>query len=354
MDHVIHGGNVWQGNDPAAWLDFSANIRPDGPPDWVKNALMDAMDGMPYYPDPAMKRAKKALAEYLELPTAFVLPTAGGISAIDMATHLESAGMLQFAPCFAEYARLSENRGAKIGNIPILTGRHRIGDPAQQAKGRLLEGCTVWLCNPLNPIGCAFAVGQIEGLLRQVEAKNGWLIVDEAFIPYCPEHSVTGLLKDHERLLIAGSMTKILGIPGVRLGYLCAQPHVLAQISRYQLTWELSCFAEAVLCGLPKHKKEVRAYSETNACRRAHLTKGLEGLGAHVYPSEASFVLADFGRPMAVISQKLKEKGILVRQCSNFEGVNDGCHLRLAVKDEQANNRLLGALREAMTCAENP
>ena len=343
---MIHGGNVWQGSSPAEWLDYSANIRPEGAPDWLKDALISAMDKLLYYPDQEMKRAKQALADYLDLPVEYVLPTAGGISAIDLATHLPGSGMRQFTPCFAEYAMLSANRGKTIGHIPLLTGRHAIGDPEQQAKDHLSEGCTVWLCNPLNPIGCAFTKEQIERLLRLVEEKNGWLVVDEAFIEYCPEHSAAGLIINHERLLVTGSMTKILGIPGVRLGYLCAQPQVLEQLGKYQLTWELSCFAEAVLCALPKHKAEVRAYAEINARRREHLRKGLEELGVYVYPSEAAFVLADFGRPVDGLIEKLKERRILVRQCMNFEGVDDGNHLRLAVKDEEANNKLIEALQE--------
>ena len=350
---MIHGGNVWQGTSPDQWLDYSANIRPEGAPDWVKDALMNAMNRLSYYPDPTMKKAKQALSNYLELPAEYVLPTAGGISAIDLATHLPGTGMLQFTPCFAEYSMLSENRGKIIGNIPLLTGRHIIGDPAEQAKGRLFEGCTVWLCNPLNPIGCAFTSEQIEQLLALVEKKHGWLVVDEAFIEYCPEHSVVSTVKEHERLLVTGSMTKILGIPGVRLGYLCAQPQVLAQIGKYQLTWELSCFAEAVLCALLEHKAEVQEYCKINARRREHLCKRLERLGVYVYPSEAAFVLADFGKPVHGLIEKLKEKRILVRQCMNFEGLNDGCHLRLAVKDEESNNKLIEAIREEMICAEN-
>ena len=350
---MIHGGNVWQGNSPAQWLDYSANIRPEGAPGWVKDALMGAMDKLAYYPDPTMKKAKRALSDYLELPDEYILPTAGGISAIDMATHLHSTGMLQFTPCFAEYSMLSENRGKPVGNIPLLTGRHIVGDPAEEAKDRVFEGCTVWLCNPLNPIGCAFTPEQIERLLTFVEEKNGWLVVDEAFIEYCPEHSVVGLIKEHERLLVTGSMTKILGIPGVRLGYLCAQPQVLEKIGKYQLTWELSCFAEAVLCALPDHKAEVQNDCEINARRQNHLRRGLEGLGVYVYPSEAAFMLADFGKPVEGLIEKLKAKGILVRQCMNFEGVNDGQHLRLAVKDEVSNDKLIAAIREELVCAEN-
>ena len=350
---MIHGGNVWQGSSPDGWLDYSANIRPEGAPDWVKDALAGAMDKLHYYPDQEMKRTKQAISDYLNVPVEYVLPTAGGISAIDMATYLPSNGVLQFTPCFAEYSMLSANRGKPVGNIPLLNESHIIGDPAQQAKTCLFEGCTVWLCNPLNPIGCAFTAEQVGRLLALIEEKNGWLVVDEAFIEYCSEHSVVSLIKNHERLLVTGSMTKILGIPGVRLGYLCAQPQVLAEIGKYQLTWEVSCFAEAVLCALPEHKEDVLAYGEINARRREHLRKALEGLGVYVYPSEAAFVLADFGMPVNGLIERLKVKGILVRQCMNFEGVNDGNHLRLAVKDEISNNRLIEAIREEMICAEN-
>ncbi len=46
-----HGGNVWQGEKPSEWLDFSANLRPEGIPAWVKAALESAKAEARYYPD---------------------------------------------------------------------------------------------------------------------------------------------------------------------------------------------------------------------------------------------------------------------------------------------------------------
>ncbi len=345
---MIHGGNVWQGDAPDRWLDYSANIRPEGAPGWVKSALTGAMSRLSYYPDPSMSRAKQALGEYLGLPEEYVLPTAGGISAIDLAAHLPSDGMIQFSPCFSEYSMLGGNQGKEVRSISLLTGLHALGDPASLAGECLPENSMVWLCNPLNPVGTAFSGDAVMRLLELIEKRHGWLIIDEAFIEYCPSYSSVSLIREHERLLITGSMTKILGIPGVRLGYLCAQPQVLVQLRKYQLTWELSCFAEAVLYALPEHKMDIMADAERNARRREHLRSGLERMGVFVYPSEAAFLLADFARPAAPIAERLREKGILVRQCMNFEGIDDGCHLRLAVKEEASNDRLLAALKEAM------
>ena len=370
-----HGGNVWQGGAPSDWLDYSANLRPEGAPRWVRDALTAGMANIRFYPDPTMRRARQALAEYLDLDAAQVLPTAGGISAIDLTAQLPASGALLATPCFGEYEMLCARHGLPVHKATLLRERHEIdavvrvaftpphatlprerheiGDPAAQLKDALFEGALVYLCNPLNPVGAAFTRGQVENLLDQVEDAKGWLVVDEAFIEYCPRHSVVELIAHHPRLLVTGSMTKILGVPGVRLGYLCGQPEVINQLSGRQITWELSCFAEAVACALPEHRADILADGETNARRREHLRARLEKLGIFVYPSEAAFVLADFGRPVAPLVKYLKEKHILVRECMNFDGLDDGRHLRLAVKDEQSNERLLQALREAMVCAEN-
>lgn len=350
---MMHGGNVWQGESPSEWLDYSANIRPEGAPDWVMAALASAMGNVSYYPDPGMCRAREAMATYLGLPEDCVLPTAGGISAIDMATHLDAESMVVCTPCFGEYEQQSSNRGKPIRRISLLRERHSMGDPAEMVGSALPENCAVWLCNPLNPVGTAFGRDRVEALLDCVEAKNGWLIVDEAFIEYCPEHSVAALVETRERLLVTGSMTKILGIPGVRLGYLCAQPQVMERLRRYQLTWELSCFAEAVACALPENAEQIRMDAWLNAARRERLKAALEDMGVFVYPSEAAFLLADFGRPVETIERRLKDKKILVRSCMNFDGLDDGCHLRLAVKDDASNDRLVRALREAMACVES-
>ena len=58
---MIHGGNVWQGDGPGGWLDYSANIRPEGAPEWVREALLAA--GI----DPARRAETLTLEEFADL-----------------------------------------------------------------------------------------------------------------------------------------------------------------------------------------------------------------------------------------------------------------------------------------------
>lgn len=344
---MTHGGNVWQAGKPEQWLDFSANLRPEGTPEWAKQAMIAGIENARYYPDPDMKRAGRALAEYLEVDASFVCPAAGGISAIAMANCLETSETLIFTPCFCEYAQFA---ASPVRKISLLQADRRIALPE---KLEIKKNSLVWFCNPMNPVGYAFSRPEILRLLAAVEDAAAYLAIDEAFIEYCPEHTALDLLQKHERLLIVGSMTKIMGIPGVRLGYLCAQPQVLAQLRRHQTTWELNCFAEAIACALPQHRQDICLDSQRNACRREMLVEGLRGLGIYVYPSQSACILACFDRPVDSIAEKLREQKILVRSCMNFDDINDGFHLRLAVKDEQSNQILIDVLREVLLCTGN-
>ena len=199
-----HGGNVWQGERPSDWLDYSANLRPEGAPRWVRDALTAGMENIRYYPDPQMRRARVALAEYLNLDAAQVLPTAGGISAIDLTAQLPASGALLATPCFGEYEMLCVRHDLPVRKASLLRENHVLGDPAIQLKDALFEGALVYLCNPLNPVGAAFTRDQVENLLHEVDGVNGHLVVDEAFIEYCPRHSVVDLIARHPRLLVTG------------------------------------------------------------------------------------------------------------------------------------------------------
>lgn len=183
-------------------------------------------------------------------------------------------------------------------------------------------------------------------LLEKLEAVGGRLVVDEAFIDYCPEHSVRDRVADRPALAVLGSLTKVLAIPGVRLGYLAAHPSVTEVLREGLLPWRLNCVADAVAAALPGHRTDFEQIRRLNDARREALAAALAGIGARVYPSDANFLLCDFGRDMRPDIQRLKARGILVRPCGMFPGLNHR-HVRLCVRTEEENLKLVAALKGA-------
>lgn len=325
---MTHGGNVWQGNGPESWLDFSANLRPEGSPEWVTKTVAQALSHMRYYPDLSMKEARRGLAAYAGVDESHILPTAGGIAAIDLALRLKKGPMRPIGTTFGEYARRAK----------LLNRETRMDDHLGEA------GETAILCNPNNPTGSALSREETLEMHGLFSSRGGELIVDEAFIDYCPEISVRRDVCD--TLTAVGSLTKILCIPGVRLGYVCASPENIEKLEKLALPWQLGFAASAVASALPEHLDEIRRDAEKNAERRRRMALDLRSLGVQVQPSKANFLLCRFDRPMGPTVEKLKERHILVRTCASF-GLSD-CWLRLAVRTEEENQRLIEELKQCL------
>ena len=329
---MTHGGNVWQGASPEDWLDFSANLRPEGPPNWVIEAMARAMREARYYPELSMRDARAGLAAYAGVPPECILPTAGGIEAIDLLCRAGVGRVLTMPPTFCEYARRARACG-------------REDAPFESAEA-VQRGDTVFLGNPNNPTGAALPRGRVLELAEAVLKSGGALAMDEAFIDLCPEESVRDQAARTPGLMAIGSLTKALCIPGARLGYLVAAPAWVDRFGALAAPWSLNAFAAAVARALPDHLHELAEDRRLNDLRREALSKSLAALGAKVLPSKANFLLSDFGRPMADVVQTLKRESILVRECASF-GLPPS-FLRLAVRTEAENARLIAALERAL------
>ncbi|MBR1821726.1 MAG: histidinol-phosphate aminotransferase family protein [Clostridia bacterium] len=331
---ITHGGDVWRRGAPESWLDFSANLNPEGPPDWVRAAMAAGLENAAFYPDPRSEAALAGLSAHLAIPADCLLPANGGIEAAAIAAGMSERHVI-VQPTFQEYARLCrQHRDASWDGL-----RTYAPEPGE----------CLWLCNPNNPTGGALTRAEVLELLSRMEAAGGRLIVDEAFVGYCPEHSVVDAVSAHPALIVLGSLTKILTIPGARLGYLAAHPSVIAGLRDGLPPWRLNCLADAVAAALPGHAADFERVWALNAHRREKLAAALEALGARVYPGAANFLLCDFGRDMRPAIERLRERSVLVRPCGMFPGLTHG-HLRLCVRTEAENARLIEALREA--CAK--
>lgn len=318
-----HGGNVWEGEGPESWLDFSANLRPEGTPDWVMETMKRALLDTRYYPDRAMKAARRGLAAYAGVDERQILPTAGGASAIDLVMSQAKEKVCVPHVTFGEYRERA-----------LVHGR------CVEEWGRRKEASFI-LCNPNNPTGRACTREEVLALHAEIAATGGELIVDEAFIDFCPENSVRSDVQ--EGLTVVGSLTKTLCIPGVRLGYICAAPEKIESLEKQTLPWALGTLASAVASKLPEHLGKLHEGVMANAARRERFADALAALGAEVMPSNANFLLVDFKRNMIKAAERLKKERMLVRTCASF-GLPDSVW-RLAVKRDEENQLFVQTLR---------
>ena len=329
---VIHGGNVWQGEKPEDYLDFSANLNPEGPPAWVTDAMKEGLSHVRYYPEISGAAARGGIAKHLKLPADCVLVTSGGIEAAALAAKLPGQPVIA-EPTFQEYGH--------------LCGEYRTLLRSELKSLRFSKGDALWLCNPNNPTGDALKREEVLSLLDRAENAGARLVVDEAFIEYCPEHSVADCVLDHPALMVLGSLTKVLAIPGIRLGYMAAHPDVIRNLQESLTPWRLNCVAEAVAAALPGHEADFDEIRSLNDVRRSRFAEALKALGAEVHPSQANFLLCDFKRDMRPMIEVLRSRHILLRPCGMFPTLTHR-HVRLCVRREGENERLARELSIAL------
>ena len=132
------------------------------------------------------------------------------------------------------------------------------------------------------------------------------------------------------------------GMPGLRLGYgLCSDSVLLRKMEEAVQPWNVS--QPAQMAGIAACKEQAfaaktRAYISSE---RMFLKEELEKLGFYVYPSKANYLF--FEAPVDLYERCLEEQ-ILIRDCSNYRGLEKG-YYRIAVKSHEENLELLQILK---------
>lgn len=356
LEKFGHGGDLVTAGErygipPDGFLDYSANINPLGPPRRVLEVLQRHLPQVVRYPDPAHRAFRHALAERLNLPQEWLLPTNGAAEAMALAIlALEPRTVGVVYPCFSEYGQLSRQFGAKLLGV---YGRAEDGYKPQEAELYELfqQADLVFVGSPNNPTGICCTPDELAQMAEWTGQTDTWLVVDEAFLDFVREErqfSLAAQLSRHPRVILIRSMTKMYAIPGLRLGYAIALPKTISRMRAKQVSWSVNSLAllAGELC--LKEREYERKTRELIAAERAFLTSFFTSEeGWQVWPGEANFLLVH--TPQWLDAQQLQDalgkNGVLIRNCAMYPGL-DSRHVRIAVRKREDNLRLVHLLRQ--------
>jgi threonine-phosphate decarboxylase len=348
----IHGGQLREiserfGVPASELLDFSANINPDGPPPGVISALRASLDDprtITQYPDVQQPELKQAIARLAGVVPENVALANGFVPLLEAALgSLPIRHCVLPVPAFNEYRQALERNGIAITPhvlIPELNFHYDIDAMLSGQPDAIL------LANPQNPSGVICDRSQMMDLVARAATRNTHVLLDEAFIDYEQQQSLASEIDRFPNLIVFRSVTKFYAIPGLRVAYALACSPLIRSIDAHLAPWPVATLAARGALAALQDKTYALQTCERNHLRKAHLRSGLEALGLHPYPSAANFLLfrVPFGPAPGVLWQTLiVEHQILLRCCENYEGLPSH-HFRTAVRDRDANERLVEAL----------
>jgi histidinol-phosphate/aromatic aminotransferase/cobyric acid decarboxylase-like protein/choline kinase len=231
-----------------------------------------------------------------------------------------------------------------------------LGDVAAKAA----DSDLVVLVNPNNPTGTTVATAEIQALAARLPDKL--ILVDESFIEFSGQPSVIpwAEAEDVRNVVVLKSLSKSLGVPGLRLGYVFTLDRALADRVQDELpVWNANSLSEHLLEIILKHRTDLDVSIERTLADRDALAASLGELGIveRVYPSGANFLLValtagpDEARRLS--DELLEQDNIYVKDVSAKLG-GDRAHWRLAVRGQHDNARLCAALRSRTAPATAP
>jgi histidinol-phosphate aminotransferase len=328
-------------------VNLDANEAPSGPPPAVLGRIARRLATVELnrYPDPCAEAVRAALARRVGVgPDNLVLGVGSDelIQTVLIATRGVGGGVVVPAPTFAMYRLTGRALGHAVTEVPLTPGL-QLDRPAMLDAIRAGRPAVVFLASPNNPTGACFRDADIEAVLQ---AAPGLVVVDEAYGEFAGTSWVPRVAA-HPRLVVLRTFSKV-GLAAIRLGYLIAQPGLVAELNKVRLPYNIPAPTQAVALAV----LEDAAYLGEQACRlvaeRNRLASRLAELPGvlEVYPSDANFLLARVRDPEGAY-EGLKARGVLVKLCPPMPPAFPG-GLRITVGTAAEHDRLVAALGEVL------
>lgn len=337
--------------DPTMLLDLSVSLNAYGPSSVLRQALQEIR--LNEYPDPECLVARQALARQFDVvPERIALGNGASELLWSLANLLGGVGktLLLCEPCFSETRAAFVARGTKT-----VTWRASPEDdfdfdaPEVTRLAQSTKADVIYLCAPSSPAGRRVPVEQIWQLARDVAPAV--ILLDQAFLSLS-DHADELHAEIPSNVIAVRSLTKELGLPAIRVGYLIAAKEYVEALETHRSRWTVSSHAQ-VAARISCREVDFLALARAKILAQArNLRCLLEEHGFAVVPSNTGYCLARGPLPAPRLrALLLKNHAIVVRDCSSF-GLAD--YIRLGVKDAAAHERLAAALEAEFPRSAQP
>lgn len=349
-----HGGNVeeiariYNFNEKNI-VDFSANINPLGLSKVVKEEMIKAIDKVERYPDITYYDLKNSIALYENIEAENIILGNGAAEVIfNIARGIKPKNALLIAPTFIEYEDALRSIDCNVNHY-ILNNEFNIDNNFINMINKDID--ILFICNPNNPTGVLTSKEFIIKVVEKAKTCETTVIIDESFLDFLEnkqDYSVIDLVKEYDNLIVLKSLTKFFAFPGIRIGYgITNNKDYISKINKVSVSWGVNTVATFGAIAAVKEKGYIKESIEYIKREKDFLYKELETFEKlKVYYPSVNFIFFKY-LDKHDLKEKLLQKGILIRDCSNYIGLKSGFY-RVAVRTREENERLIDVLRKVL------
>ncbi len=355
IDFDIHGGNIEKearklGLSTDKIIDASASIVPFKLPNKLNNYLINSINNgsIKSYPDRSYYEVKTSIAKWHNIDPSMVLPGNGASELFTWAARDASLNGISSLPSpgFGDYQRALKCWNARYVYNPLpLSWTNRKPQPFPLAP----KTNVLWITNPHNPTGQLWSRSSIKRLLDNYKL----VICDEAFISLTPggeNQSILDLTKIYKNLVVIRSLTKLLGIAGLRIGYAVANSDRLLKWKEIRDPWPVNTLAinatNLIMKDSKMHKKRLNKIHSWIEKEGQWLNKSLSDFSTiKPLPSTTNFQLIKSDSSTLNLIESLKKRGILLRDCRSFINLGENW-IRISLQKRKKNLLIVNTLKD--------
>jgi histidinol-phosphate aminotransferase len=296
------------------------------------------------YPDPRQLQLKKQIGLLKNVPVDQIFLGNGSDEPIDLLYRAFCEpgidNVVSISPTYGMY-----RVAADINNIAYR--EVLLENDFSLDAGKILDATDqytklVFLCSPNNPTGNALSH---EAILRIIRNFSGLVVLDEAYIDFCPEKSLLPQLAEFPNLVILQTLSKAWGLAGIRLGMAFASNEIISVLSKIKYPYNINLLTQDKALEMLQSAEQKNNWVETILMQKKILADELTRIQGVVrlYPSDANFILVKTIGAKKIYNA-LVDRQIIVRDRSKVALCGEG--LRITVGTAEENKLLLEALKE--------
>lgn len=333
-------------------LDFCYLVNPFFPPQKLKDEIRANFDVLlSEYPS-GMRINSLLIAKYFHIDRRYAVAGNGAAELIKSLMQYLQGRVGVILPTFEEYPNRYEADRLEVFVPQNSDFAYTADDLMAYFADKDIR--SLLLINPDNPSGNFIPFEDVLRLLAWAKEKGIRLVVDESFVDFSEEYDKNTLLRNdilagYPQLVVMKSISKSYGVPGLRLGVLASGDESLIEWMKKDVAiWNINSFAEFYMQIFGKYENDYRRACGKFVQERNRFFAALQSVPfLRVIPSQANYFLCEVKPPYtsAELTRCLLRKNILIKDCSTkkvFEGKN---YIRIAVRGQEDNNKLIEALK---------
>lgn len=323
---------------------LSSNENPYGPPMSAQKAVAESVKNGNRYAWKEMYDLIDKIAKKEGVTADHIMMGPGSsdlLEKVALVTFMKGGNIVSADPCYMSLVSVAKSVGATWKPVPCTADWSHDLKAMEAAIDK--DTKLVYVCNPNNPTGAITKGQDLLDFCSRVSEKVP-VFVDEAYIELAvgaDTQSMVSLLAQKKNVIIARTFSKIMGMAGIRVGYIAAQPEFLEGINKITRGGMGISYTSIFAASASLDDKDFQGNTrKLNHEAKTYLYENLDKMGYKYIPSYTNFVLFPISIPGKELLSKMTAKGIAVR---SFDVQNKPwCRVSIGTMDEM--KAFVGAL----------